>query len=530
MSGFSFLSGRRPAAHAPQAMIATSHSLASAAGLAVLAEGGTAADAAICANAVQCVVDPHMTGIGGDCFVLYAPAGGEVRALNGSGRAPAAATPAAIRATGASAIDRTSAHAVTIPGAVSAWCLLHRDHGSLPLSRLFAPAIRYARQGFPLSARVAWDFGRYAKDVRGDAHASALFLPGGKVPVAGQVLTQPLLAARLHEIAEHGAAAFYTGPTAAAMVRHLRSLGGLHDEQDFRDGLETARWEQPISATYRGHDVLECGPNGQGLIALMILRMLEGFDLGPDLPLADRIHLQAEATKLAYHHRDALLADPDHCAGLADRLLSDDLITGLRARIDPARAQPPVLWNEAEHKDTICLCAVDARGNAISFINSIYYPFGSTRLCPETGVLFHNRGASFRLHEGHPNAIGPGKRPMHTIIPGMLRHRGRVVMPFGVMGGHYQAAGHAAFLSDMLDRGMDPQAAMEQPRSFAFDGELQLEATVDEATRRDLAARGHRLAILAKPIGGAQAIWIDQRTGCLVGGSDSRKDGVAIGF
>ncbi|WP_243698536.1 gamma-glutamyltransferase family protein [Paracoccus alkanivorans] len=530
MTHFDFLSGRRPPSYASRAMIATSHPLSSSAGLAVLAEGGNAVDAAICACAVQCVTDTHMTGIGGDCFVLYAPARGKVRALNGSGMAPAAATPDALRARGVTELTQTSPHSVTIPGAISAWCLLHGEYGTLPLDRLFAPAIRYAEEGFPVTARVARDWASNGDSLQPGDHAARLFLPDGHAPHAGAVMRQPLLGARLREIAARGAAAFYTGETAAKMSRYLQDLGGLHSEQDFHDSMSVARWEDPISAFYRGHEVLECGPNGQGLAALMILRILEGFDMGPDIPQADRIHLLAEATKLAYHHRDALIADPAHCEGLAEQLLSDQVIEALRARVDPAHAGQPALWTEPEHKDTIYLCVVDAEGNAISFINSIFHAFGSTRLDPETGVLFHSRGSSFRLDPAHPNAIGPGKRPMHTIIPGMLRDNGRVTMPFGVMGGHYQAAGHAAFLSAVLDRGLDPQAAMEETRTFAFDGELQVEPGLPDEVRRDLEQRGHRLATASGPLGGAQAIHIDPGTGILTGASDSRKDGMAAGF
>lgn len=530
MSDFNFLSGRRPPSYARRAMIATSHALASSAGLTVLAEGGNAVDAALAAVAVQCVVDPHMTGIGGDCFVLYAPKGGEVRALNGSGRAPAAATVEALAAAGVTGLEQTSVHAITIPGAISAWCLLHGEYGSLPLERLFAPAIRHAEEGFPVSARVARDFAANAAVLRGDAHAAAVFLPGGRVPQAGDLLRQPLLGARLREIAAKGAAGFYEGETAAGMTRHLQALGGLHSLDDFHEGAHAARWEKPISATYRGHEVLECGPNGQGLAALMILRILEGFDMGPGVPLADRIHLQAEATKLAYHHRDALIADPDHAPDRTAELLSEAVIQTLRARIDRGRALPPALWSEPEHKDTIYLCVVDAEGNAISFINSIFHAFGSTRLDPETGVLFHSRGASFRLEPGHPNCIAPRKRPLHTIIPGMVRDPAGGLMPFGVMGGHYQAAGHAAYLSAIIDRGLDLQAAMEEPRSFAIDGALQVEVTMPPYICDELARRGHRITIIDGPTGGAQAIRIDPVTGVLTGASDSRKDGAALGL
>lgn len=526
---FDFFSAHRPSTLAPKAMIATSHPLSTAAGLDILSVGGNAVDAALAAVAVQCVVDPLMTGIGGDCFALYAPKGGAVKALNGSGRAPAAATIAALKAAGLTdEIPQTSPHAVTVPGAISAWCRLHADHGSLPLDRLFARAIGYAEDGYPVTPRVAMDWAANAGVIAGDPHAAALFLPNGTAPAVGDRHAQPLLGARLREIAAKGAAGFYEGEIAAKMVAHLQSLGGLHTEADFHEARDQAHWVTPISTPYGGYDVLECPPNGQGLVALIILRILSKFDMGPDLSEADRIHLNAEATKLAYHHRDALLADPAECEGLADHLLSDQVIDALAARIRMDEALPPALWDEPEHKDTIYLSVVDAEGNAISFINSIFHGFGSTRLDPATGVLFHSRGSSFRLIEGHPNAIGPKKRPMHTIIPGMLCKDGVAVMPFGVMGGHYQAAGHAAFLSNVLDRGMDLQAAMDAPRSFAFGGELQIEPGVSAAAQAELTARGHKLKVVGSPLGGSQAIRIE--AGLLTGGSDSRKDGMALGF
>jgi len=528
---FDFFSARRPGTLAPTAMIATSHPLSTAAGLEILSEGGNAVDAALAAVAVQSVVDPLMTGIGGDCFALHAPKGGKVRALNGSGRALAGADITALRAAGLTdAIPGTSPHAVTIPGAVSAWCRLHADCATLPLDRLLRRAVGYARDGFPVTPRVAQDWAANAGRVGGDEHAARVFLPNGRAPRVGERMAQPLIAERLREIGKHGAEAFYRGGNGAKMAAHLRSLGGLHTAEDFHEGCDQAHWVEPISADYRGYDVLECPPNGQGLAALLILRILSRFDLGPGLGEADRIHLHAEATKLAYLHRDALIGDPARCAGLAETLLSDAVTDKLAGRIRMDRALPPTLWDEPEHRDTVYLCAVDGQGNAISFINSIFDPFGSTRLDPATGVLFHSRGASFRLVEGHPNAIGPNRRPMHTIIPGMLCKAGVAVMPFGVMGGHYQAAGQAALLSGVLDQRLELQEAMDRPRTFAHGGELQVEPGVPEAVRADLAARGHRLRVVTSPMGGSQAIRIDAGTGFLTGGSDSRKDGMALGF
>ncbi|WAP68912.1 gamma-glutamyltransferase family protein [Jiella pelagia] len=525
---FDFYSGRRPSTYAGRAMIATSHPLSTAAGLEVLQAGGNAVDAGLAALAVQCVVDPLMTGIGGDCFALYAPAGSLPKALNGSGRTPAAASLEAILGTGLSGeIPQTSPHAVTIPGAVSAWCRLSADYGSMPLSAVFKRAIGYARDGYVVTPRVAMDWANNAALISQDENARAVFMAKGAPPLPGSRHAQPLLADRLAEIAESGAAGFYEGSTAKSMAAYLKSIGGLHTPEDFASAKDAAHWVEPISANYRGYDVYECPPNGQGLAALMILKILEGFDLKA-MGAVDRIHIHAEATKIAYHHRDALIADPDHCPGIAETLLDEAAISAMRAAIDPSRSGRPALWDEPEHTDTIYLSVVDEAGNALSLINSLFHGFGSARLDPGTGLLFHSRGASFRLIEGHPNAIGPNKRPMHTIIPGMVAEAGKVVMPFGVMGGHYQAAGHAHLLVNLFDRQMSLQEAMDEPRSFAFGGELQIEPGINEAARKELAAKGHVLKLATSPIGGSQAIRI--HAGCLEGGSESRKDGMALGF
>ena len=523
-----FLRPRFDPTLAPNGMVATSHGLASACGLAILREGGNAVDAAIAAAAVLCVVEAHMTGIGGDCFVLYAPAGGAVVALNGSGRAPAAASAGALRARGLETIERKSPHAVTVPGAIAAWAKLHGDHGRLPFERLFREAIDYAENGYPIAPRVAFDWAAEAPMLVGSGAAADLFLKNGATPRRGERHAQPLLGQRLR--AANGAEAFYLGKTAESLVAFLRAAGGVHTLDDFADGLDGATYETPISTRYQGHDVYECPPNGHGVAALMILNMLEGLDLGPDRPLAERVHLHAEATKIAYHHRDVLIGDPVAGDDTVERLLSQAATSAMRARIDPLRAGRPVLWDEPEHKDTIYLCVVDADGNAVSFINSLFNPFGSTMMDPQTGILLHNRGASFRLIEGHPNAYAPRKRPMHTIIPGMLMKNGRTVAPFGVMGGHYQAAGHAAFLSGVLDQGFDVQTALAAPRSFAFNGILEVEASLGDAVLAELAALGHTVSPRASPLGGGQAIWIDHDSGILWGGSDHRKDGCALGY
>jgi gamma-glutamyltranspeptidase / glutathione hydrolase len=521
---------RRSAAIAGTGMAATSHPLATLVALDVLRDGGNAVDAAIAASAVLCVAEPHMTGVGGDCFVLYSPKTGRPLALDGSGRAPMKATVDWYADRGMREIAIESAHAATVPGAVDAWFALLGAHGSRDMGALLAPAIRLAEEGVPVTPRVAFDFSQPALvgKVAKDPGAARVFLREGRLPALGDRLKQPALAATLRRIAADGRAGFYEGAVAADIVRRLNAAGGLHTLEDF--AAQRAEWVEPISADYRGHDVFECPPNGQGLAALMILRTLEGFDLSPACSEVDRIHLLAEATKAAYRARDAYFGDPRQVRVPVDKFLSDAYSEAVRRRIDPARASDPVIWDEVEHKDTIYLCVVDRDRNAISFINSLFHEFGCGVYAPESGVMLHSRGAMFRTVPGHPNAIAPGKRPLHTIIPGMLVKDGRAVMPFGVMGGQYQATGHASVISRLIDEQLDPQQAAEAPRSFAFDGKLQLEATIGAETEQELKRRGHVIDRPLKPLGGCQAIFIDHKKGVLIGGSEPRKDGLALGY
>ena len=518
----------RSAAMAANGMAATSHPMATLAALDVLRAGGNAADAALAAVAMQCVVEPESTGIGGDCFVLYSRGGALPVALNGSGRAPAKATVEWYVEHGIREIQVPTPHAVTVPGAVDAWCAFNREYGTRPLAELLEPAARAAENGYVVTPRVAADWARNEAKLR-DPITASLFLSGGKAPVAGDRMANPPLAKTLRRIGREGREAFYDGPVMKEIVARLKSLGGLHEEEDFAD--QRSNWVEPITARYRGYDVYECPPNGQGMAALMILRMLEGYALDGDaFSEADRLHLLAEANKAAYRVRDNFICDPEHVPVDVADFLSEARAERARRAIRLDKASNAAHWTEIEHKDTVYLCVVDRDGNACSFINSLFSGFGSGIVAPECGVVLHNRGTGFRTIPGHPNAIAPRKRPLHTIIPGMLVKDGRAVMPFGVMGGHYQAMGHAHFLHRLLDRGMDPQQAAEQPRILALGGELQVEKTVPETTLSDLARRGHKIAVQDVPLGGCQAIWIDHRRGVLIGGSEPRKDGLALGY
>ena len=521
-----FISGRS-ALFASQAAVTTSHPLATAAAYEMLRSGGNAVDAALVAVSVQSVVDPLMTGIGGDCFALYAPKGAAVPiAINGAGRAPAAANAQWYQDQNIQ-ITPTSAHAVTVPGAVAAWATLAGDHGTRSLTEIFSRAIRFAEDGYVVQPRVAWDWARSTERVQHDPDAAALFLPHGRAPPAGAHLRNPKLGATLRAIGERGPSAFYEGAVAEGIIAKLRGKGGLHTLEDFAD--TKPEYVEPIMTNYRGYDVFECPPSGQGLAALMMLNMLRHDNLAA-LNEVERLHLLAEICKTAYHHRDAHFADQSVHDVPVKRLLSDPWREAARMGVDMRKAGAARLFDEAAHTDTVYLCVVDKDGNAVSFINSLFQGFGSGILDAGSGVLLHNRGLSFRTDPSHPNAIAPRKRPMHTIIPGMLMKDGVTVAPFGVMGGHYQAMGHVQLLTNILDQNLDVQAALDAPRSFAHDGVLQLEPRFEGATAEALSALGHNVVRADAPLGSGQIIWIDRANGVLIAGSDGRKDSVALGY
>lgn len=527
------LPGRSPV-YASSGMAATSMPAATLTALDVLRAGGNALDAAIAAVAVLGVIEPQSTGIGGDCFCLYAPAGsGEVVALNGSGRAPAAASIDFFESQNLASLPDHSPHAVTIPGAVAAWEKLLAAHGSKGLDELLRPAIRFADEGHPVAPRVAADWADAAEKLR--TTGAAAFLPEGAAPKPGTLFRQPALAATLRRIASEGARGFYEGEIAADMVATLRAHGGRHEMSDFAGGLTGPEFVAPIQAAWRGHEIWQCPPNGSGLLVLMLMGILDGLPPDPEGPLGlARVHRHAEAARLVYRDRDAFLADPAQAEVPVARLTSRGYLAALRTLIDPARAMARLpAAGESElprHPDTVYLCVVDRDGNACSLINSLYQSFGSGILAEKSGVMLHNRGLGFRLERGHPNCIAPNKRPMHTIIPGMLTKDGAAVMPFGVMGGHFQPMGQSLLLSNLFDYGLDLQEALDLARFFPQAGNLELERGIPDSLAARLAALGHRPTRIERPLGGGQAIMIDRARGVLIGGSDPRKDGLALGY
>ncbi len=522
--------GRSPV-HAAEGMACTSHPLASGVAIDVLKAGGNAMDAAVAACAVQCVVEPGSTGIGGDCFCLYAPEGSaDIVAFNGSGKAPAGASVDWYRANGFSEIERNTPHSVTVPGAVDAWATLIRDHGRKPLAELLQPAIRYARDGYPIASRVHSDFVSAVPLLKKDETAARIFLPGGRAPAVGDMHRQPELAATLRKIADGGPDAFYGGDVGEDILNHLQAKGGLHTAADF--AAVRGDYVQPISTDFRGYRIHECPPNGQGVIALLLLNIMSGIETGDQPITVERIHQELEACRLAYTARNLYVGDPAFSDIPVEGLLSEGYARQLRAKIDPMRANKNPEVGVPTHEDTVYITVVDKDRNACSFINTLFSGFGSGLVAPRSGVVLHNRGCGFNLDPASPNRIEGGKRPLHTIIPGMVTKDERTVMPFGVMGGQYQSMGHMQFLTGFFDFGLDIQEAMDRPRFMVdpFQEMVEIEGTVPAEICDELSLRGHHLVPPAKPIGGSQAIWIDWEQGVLTGGSDPRKDGSAIGY
>ncbi|APX16177.1 gamma-glutamyltransferase [Phaeobacter inhibens] len=516
----------RSAVFAENGLCATSHPLAAGVAIDILKRGGNAMDAAIAGAVLLGICEPQMTGIGGDCFVLYSRPGAAVQAMNGSGRAAAAVDAAGLRANGLATIPLTSAHAVTIPGAVDAFCTLSDAEGRLGLDTILAPAIHYAEAGVPVAPRVAFDWQSDAETLQGRARDHYLF--NGTPPKIGQMFRAPGQAEVLRRIAKGGRDAFYTGEIAEDLITTLQALGGLHSAEDF--AKTQAELTLPVSGSYQDIDLVEHPPNGQGATAILMLNILKHFDMAGMNPVgAERIHIEAEAAKLAYDARNRFIADADHTNRL-DHMLAPDTAARLAELINPKRAMAAAAQvSEAVHKDTIYITVVDKDRMAVSLIYSIFHGFGSGIASDKFGILLQNRGAGFTLEEGHPNMLAGGKRPMHTIIPGMLRKEGDVTMPFGVMGGAYQPNGHARFVSNLTDFRMDPQAAIDMPRAFADGGQLKVERGYSDAVRQELADMGHNVTIPETAIGGAQAVQIHS-SGILEGASDARKDGCALGY
>ncbi len=521
------LPGRSPVI-AGEGMAATSHPLATLAALDALRAGGNAVDAAVTAVAVLCVIEPHMTGIGGDCFALIAEDGKPVWGYNGCGRSGAGASTEALIAKGMKSIEATSPHAVNVPGAIEAWDAILKAHGTLPMDRVLAPAIRYAEHGFPVAPRVASDWKGLTAKLGNSPGATKHYLFNGRAPEEGDVIKLPALAATLKAIAKDGPGAFYEGPIAEDMAATLAASGSVLTAEDFARHRGAA--VTPISTDYRGIDLVEIPPNTQGLTALVTLNILETFDLAALEPLgADRFHLMLEAARMAFAVRDTHIAELSRMRVPVGALNDKAFARTLAAKLDPTR-RVPLPAAPTPGSDTVYLTVVDRERRAVSLINSLYSAFGSAICTEKTGIMFNNRGSGFVLNPGHPNTLGPSQRPMHTIIPALVMRDGRCDTTFGVMGAHYQPMGHVQMVLNLFDYGMDIQSAIDAPRAF-FDGESTVvERGMPAATVEGLKARGHRIVTAPTPWGGAQAIRIDWKRGVLLGGSEPRKDGCALGY
>jgi gamma-glutamyltranspeptidase/glutathione hydrolase len=531
---------RRSMVVARRGMVAASNPLAAQAGLKILRMGGNAADAAIATAAVLNVTEPASTGVGGDCFALYYDAATQtITALNGSGRAPAALKLEDLRMRGLTQIPERSPDAVTVPGAVMGWYDLLTRHGTMMLADVLTDAIHYARDGFPVSPVFGALWRRPTTEAfLKDSLNTEDYLPQGCAPRVGQVVRLPALANTLEAIAEDGPKVFYAGPIADAIVSTLQEQGAVMSHDDLRNHRST--WHQPIKTDYRDIAVYECPPNGQGIAALQALNIAEGWPLGEMLWYdPERLHLMVEAMRLAFADARRYVADMATDPAPIDTLLSKDYAAERRALVSSEAAmQPPSYGLPLPASDTVYLSVVDRQGNACSFINSLYMGFGSGIVAQGTGIFLQNRGVNFSLDPKHPNALAPGKRPYHTIIPGMALQDDHLWASFGVMGGFMQPQGHFQVISAMVDDDLNPQEALDRPRFCLLGGEatsvLGLEDGIPVKTMARLAELGHTIRPVAGAgracFGGGQIIRRDPETGVLYGGSDPRKDGLVAAF
>lgn len=534
----------RPATLAPRGMVACPHSLASSAGVDALRAGGSAVDAALAAAAVLAVIYPHMTGAGGDAFwLIYDAKARRVSYLNGGGRAAAAASIEYFRSRGMNEIPFRGILPATLttPGAVASWCEAHAAGGKLPFARTMETAIGYARAGFPVTARLANWIATTAPELRQYTEWAKIFLPEGHPPRAGARFTNPNLARTLRTLAEGGRSGFYEGPVAREMARHARENGGFFDLTDL--AAQQATWGEPLEGSYRDLTLFETPAPTQGFTVLQMLKLIEPFELHrKEFADPHRAHLMVQAKQVAYHDRDRWIGDPAFTNIPMSRLLSGEYLDARRRLIDPARALP---WDKVPsygslNGDTVYVAAVDAEGNAVSMINSLYGVFGSGVVAGNTGVVLQNRSAYFSLDPVHPNGLAPGKIPLHTLIASIGFRNGKLWSVLGCMGADGQPQIHLQAYTAMIDHGYDIQQAVEAPRwlsgRFAL-GEtrdtLHIEDRFGAAAIAELERRGHsvdRWGAWNELAGHAHGITIDAGSGLFAGGSDPRSDGAAIGY
>ncbi len=533
----------RPDVRGTRGGVSSDHPLATQEGLRVLQAGGNAVDAALVMAGVLAVVRPHMNGVGGDAFILYYEASsGRVYALNGSGRAGALATPAFFRDKGLDEVPSTGAMSVSVPGAVAAWWDVNQRFGSMPFARLLEPAIHYARDGFPVSTRLAEDFREQGGSL--NEAGRALYLPGGEPPPVGSLLKNPALAATLERIAREGKAGFYQGPVARRLSAFLEAEGGYLRAGDF--AAHTSTWVEPLRGDYLGHEMLVFPPNSQGIAQLELFGMAKSFDLKEMGHNTSRyLHTLIELKKLAFADRDRWVADPEKADIPVDQLLDSAYLAARARLVDPDRAAASVEPGigaksgmdpgaQDDSGDTVYLTVVDRDGNAVSWIQSNFAGFGSGLLEPETGVLLQNRGSLFTLEDGHPDQVAPNKRPFHTLTPMMALRDGRLAFTLGTPGGDSQTQSLLQIVDNLLLFGMTPQEAIEAPRFRSNSGvNVSIEYRVPASVRSELEAMGHDLRVVegwTATFGGAQMIRIEPEFGTLTVASDPRREAYGLAY
>jgi gamma-glutamyltranspeptidase/glutathione hydrolase len=523
-------------------MACTSQPLATQVALDILKEGGNAIDAAIAANALLGLVEPTGNGIGGDLFaIVWEARSGKLYGLNASGKSPGSLTLSYFRENGYEKVPAYGPLSVSVPGCVDGWFELHEKFGNMAMDKLLRPAIEYARVGFPVTEVIAYYWGSNAQSLRGYPNVQEVFMPGGKAPEKGEVFRNPFLAQTLEQIATGGRDAFYRGEIARTIDRFMKEQGGFLSYEDLAS--HTSVWVDPVSTNYRGYEVWELPPNGQGIAALQILNILEGYDIAAmGFGSADYIHHFVEAKKLAFEDRARYYADPDFGDIPVEELISKEYAEKRRELLNPNIASRALDAGEIEHGNTIYLTVADEQGNMVSLIQSNYRGMGSGMCPPGLGFILQNRGELFNLKEGHPNQYEPGKRPFHTIIPAFVTRGGRPWMSFGVMGGAMQPQGHVQILVNLIDFGMNLQEAGDAPRiqhvgsseptgeKMTDGGIIYLESGIPYESIRELVRRGHRVEFDLGGYGGYQAILRDESKGVYLGASESRKDGQAAGY
>jgi gamma-glutamyltranspeptidase / glutathione hydrolase len=526
---------QRSVVMARRGMAASSHHLATLSGYKALSSGGNAVDAAVAMVSTLSVVEPYSVGIGGDAFCLiYLAKKDKLIGMNASGRAPYKATGDWFSEKGFKSIPDMGMLPVTVPGALHGWAQAVERYGRLKLEDLLKDAIYYAETGFSVTEVIAGEWKEREQVLRSHGSSAKTYLINGKAPHPGQVFRNEDLANTYKSIARDGIDSLYKGAICEAIVDFSKNHGGLLTIEDFKD--HTTTWVEPISTVYRGYTVYELPPNTQGITALEMLNILEGYDiscLGQNSP--EYLHLLIEAKKAAFTDRDNRIADPDFEEIPVDELLSKEYAARSRGKINPERAMIPSAHpDRAGDSDTVFVAAVDDERNAISFISSIFVPFGSGMVVDGTGIILHNRGKSFSLDPKHHNSVEPHKRPMHTIIPGMVFKDKTFLLSFGIMGGDMQPQGHAQFLINLIDFTMNLQEAVDSPRIRHIEGTgVYVEDGIPKETISGLEEKGHRISkapARVNQVGGGQAIYLDRKQDVLLGASDRRKDGCAIGY